>query len=886
MTQAANENRPDPEVLLQLAARERRGKLTIFLGMAPGVGKSYAMLERARALQGKGKDVVIGLVETHGRSDTALMGEGLETLPRINGAGAYGELDLDAALSRHPQLLIVDELAHSNPPGARHPKRYQDIAELIDAGIDVWTALNIQHLESLSDLVARIAGVPVRETVPDIVLKQADEVVLVDLPPAELIERLKAGKVYLPDNAGRALEGFFQPTTLTALRELSLRRAADRVDDQMVDFLRQAAIEGPWATSERLLVCVGPDDTAERVVREASRLASGLNARWTVLSLSRSHGVSADAAAMHRLEESLHLAERLGAQIRRDTSDDFVEAILKAARRENATQIVIGRSARRFRWRRSLPDALLQSAGDVGVHFVPLGAKRPVPRRKRKRTLPEWLLVFGLPILTVGATTLLGLGLSALVALQNLAMLYLAAVLLSAVFAGRFSALAAAALSFLAYNFFFIEPTGRLTIAQPEEVLSLAIFVAVALAAGQLAALLSLSMDRTHRQASQTQALLDLARKLSGAFGYEQVVETIASHLNGALKRACVVLVPDEAGELELAAAWPPDQELDTAAMSAARWAADKREPAGFLTSTLPQVPYLLRPIQSGQRVIGVIGLAMRHADGPPTEEEQRTISALIEQSAIALDRARLTREITSATVVREGQKVQGALLSSLSHDLRTPLASITGAVTTLRQLGDRMPAESRTDLLVSIEEEADRLNRFVSNLFEMSRIEAGIASVRLSPVDVGATIAAAVARAERVHPLLEVSVSLAEDLPPAAADAALLEQVLFNLLDNAAKYAGEEPVAVYARAEGQDVSIAVTDQGKGIAEDELERIFEKFYRRAKGDGRQAGTGLGLAIARGFVTAMGGTIRAESPALRRRGTRFIVRLPRAGESAV
>ncbi|KKB08625.1 sensor histidine kinase [Devosia chinhatensis] len=885
MDRLDDERRPDPAALLQLAARERRGKLTIFLGMAPGVGKTYAMLERANALAANGTDVVVGLAETHGRNETAVLAEGLETLPRVEGARPYGEFDLDAALLRRPQLLIVDELAHTNSPSARHPKRYQDIAELIDAGIDVWTALNIQHVESLSELVGHITGIPVRETVPDVVLKKADEVVLVDLPPAELIERLKAGKVYLPDNAERALDGFFKPATLTALRELSLRRAADRVDDQMVDFLRQGAIEGPWATGERLLVCVGYDDMSERLIRDASRLASGLNARWTVLSLSHPHRLAPHQEAIDRLEATLRQAERFGAEIRRETASDYVKAILRLARRGNFTQIVIGQNRKNAFWRRSLPDALLRQAGEIGVHVVSgQGARAPV-RAVRRRTLPEWTLTLGLPVLAVSATTLLGLGLSAIIALQNLSMMYLAAVLLSAMLAGRFSALLASLLSFLAYNFFFIDPTGRLTIAQPEEVLSLAIFVAVALVSGQLAARLRLSMDRTSQRARQAQALLDFARKMSAAFGQDQVLDTMASHLHGALGRPAVVLASDDGGELTLMTAWPPDQNLNDAAMTAARWALEKREAAGFLTGTLPQVSYLFLPVQSGQRVLGVVGLGMRHEDGPVSDAEQRTINALLEQSAIALDRARLTQDSTRASVTRESAKVQSALLSSLSHDLRTPLASITGAVTSLRELGDRMPAAARADLLASIEEEAGRLNRFVTNLFEMTRIEAGIVRAKRDPLDVAMVIKAAVNRALRLHPHLQVDVSVADRMPLATGDQVMLEQVLFNLLDNARKYAGDAPVTIYARREGSDVSIAVTDQGKGIPEGDLERIFEKFYRRAEGDGRQAGTGLGLAIARGLVAAMGGTIKAESPALRRRGTRFIIRLPRAGEES-
>ncbi|SEP67505.1 two-component system, OmpR family, sensor histidine kinase KdpD [Devosia sp. YR412] len=883
MARPTEDKRPDPTALLQLAARESRGKLTVFLGAAPGVGKTYAMLERARGLKASGMDVVIGLIETHGRSETAKLAQGLETLPRQGEDAAYGEFDLDAALARRPALLIVDELAHSNAAGSRHPKRHQDIAELIHAGINVWTALNIQHLESLSDLVSRIAGIPVRETVPDIVLKSADEVILVDLPPAELITRLNQGKVYLPDNAARALDGFFRPATLTALRELALRRAADRVDDQMVDFLRQSAVEGPWATGERLLVCVGPDALSEKVVRVASRLASGLNARWLVVSLSRPGAALPSAEDAARLEEVLRLAERFGAETRHEAANDFVEAILRIARREHITQVVIGRASSRW-LRRSLPDALLRRAGGIGVHVVPGETMDEGRKPRRSLTLPEWVLTIGLPMVSVGATTLFGLGLTALVALQNLSMLYLAAVLLSAVIAGRGSALVAAALSFAAYNFFFIEPTGALTVAQPQEVLSLVIFVAVAFAAGQLAARLREQATLSRQQARQSQALLDFSRKLSRAHGQDSVFDAIASHLHTSLGRAAVVLVPDESGEIDLTAAWPPDQSLDPTELTAARWAYDKKEPAGFLTGTLPQVRYLFRPIISAQRVLGVAGLVMGPGDTPLAADEERTWTALLDQAAIAMDRARLNRDSALASVAREGEKVQAALLSSLSHDLRTPLASITGAVTTLRQLGEKMPAATRDDLLLSIEEESGRLNRFVANLFDMTRIEAGMMKARREPVDLNQVIGSSVARAKRLHPDLVVETSLAEILPKAVGDAVLLEQVLFNLLDNARKYGGvDQPVSIFAKAEDGYASLSVTDQGRGIPEDDLEKIFEKFYRRAKGDGRPAGTGLGLSIARGLMVAMGGTIKATSPAMRKRGTRFTLRLPLAAK---
>jgi len=440
-------------------------------------------------------------------------------------------------------------------------------------------------------------------------------------------------------------------------------------------------------------------------------------------------------------------------------------------------------------------------------------------------------------------------------------------------------------LSFAAYNFFFIEPTGALTVAQPQEVLSLVIFIAVALAAGQLAARLRGQVALSRQQARQSQALLDFSRKLSAAHGQESVLDAVASHLHASLGRPALVLVPDATGELALAAAWPPAQPLDATELTAARWAFDKKEPAGFLTGTLPQVRFLFRPIISAQRILGVAALGMGPRDNPLPADEERTWTALLDQAAIAMDRARLNRENALASVAREGEKVQAALLSSLSHDLRTPLASITGAVTTLRQLGDKLPGETRDDLLLSIEEESARLNRFVANLFDMSRIEAGMTRARRDPLDIAAIIDASAARARRIHPDLAIDLSLAPNLPTPLGDAALLEQVLFNLLDNARKYGGaDQPVSIFAKAEDGAVLVSITDQGKGIPEGELEKIFEKFYRRAKGDGRAAGTGLGLSIARGLMTSMGGSIRATSPAIRKRGTRFTLRLPLAGKA--
>lgn len=880
------ERRPDPDALLAAAGSASRGKLTVFLGAAPGVGKTFSMLGRARRLAASGVDIVVGLVETHGRAETAALTEGLEVLPRrrLDYRGReLEEFDIDAALQRRPAIIIVDEMAHSNAEGSRHPKRYQDIDELIQAGIDVWTALNIQHLESLSDLVGQITGVEVREIVPDVALKKADEVILVDLPPAELIERLKEGKVYLPENAQRAIEGFFKPANLTALRELALRRAADRVDDQMVDFLRRSAIEGPWATAERLLVLVGPDALSEKVVRTASRLASGLNAPWTVMSLAKGDA-SPDLAEAQRLDEIIRLAERLGAGVLRVTADDFVAEILRIARRENITQIVVGRPQRSLLarlTRQSLPDALLRRSREINVHVVSGEEEVDAPAQSlafRGRSARRWLETLGLPIAAVTTITLIGVALYAFLPLQNLSMLYLVAVVVCGIASGRVSAIIASGLSFLAYNFFFIEPLHTFTVAKPHELFALVIFLAAALFTGELAGRMREQAERARRQEQATQALYAFSRKLAGAVRLDAVLDAVAAHLYSALGQGTVLLVPEE-GELQLGTIWPPDLELTPTDMTAARWAFEKREPAGNATGTLPQIRWQFRPILAAREVAGVLGLFRAEGAGPLLPHEEQIVRGVLEQAAIAIDRARLTRENARTAALEESERLNTALFASLSHDLKTPLATISGASTSLKELGDRMDPATRRDLLVSIEEEASRLARFVANLFDMTRIEAGTLKPKRERIEVGEIVATTIERTRKLHPGHAFEVSIAPDLPAARGDGTLLGQALFNLLDNACKYGGEAPIAVFARGEGPQVSISITDQGKGIPEKDLERIFEKFYRRTKGDGRSAGTGLGLSIARGFIAAMGGTIKAESPAFRKRGTRFVVRLP-------
>lgn len=883
------DRRPDPDALLALADKDRRGKLTVFLGAAPGVGKTYAMLSRAARLKSDGADIVIGLVETHGRTETAALLEGQEVLPRRRVAHRgrmLDEFDLDAALLRRPRIIVVDELAHSNPEGSRHPKRHQDIDELIAAGIDVWTALNIQHLESLADLVAQITGVTVRERVPDLVLKKADEVLLVDLSPTELIERLKDGKVYLPESASRAVDRFFRLGNLTALRELALRRTADRVDDQMVDYLNQNAIDGPWATGERLIVCVGPDDLSEKVVRVASRLASGLNAPWIVVSIERADREAATTGGLQKIETLFRLAEELGAETRRIIGSDFVDEILKLARREHATQIVIG-TRRRSRlprlFSRSLPDVLARRASGLGIHIVtPDGSEK---RRPHRSWTAPGLAALRRPALIamgfVAVTTAAGKAIDLFIDLPNISLLFLLAVLGASVSGGYLSAFLAALLSTLAYNFFFIDPLHTFTIAAPHEVFALFIFLAVAIIAGGFASRIREQAGVARVRAMALQSLYDFSRKLAGTAKSEDAVWLAVSQLQASLRRNIVLLLPKD-GELEVAAAWPPDTDLDVTDLTAARWTHEKREPAGHGTGTLPNSRFEFRPLLGPHGIAGVCGI--EQTAEPLDLVAERSLAAILDQTAIALDRARLAGETVVQAARLEGERYREALLSSISHDLKTPLATITGAVTGLRQLGDRMPPESRDDLLQSIEEESGRMSRFVANLLDMTRIEAGTLKPRADWMDVTDVVQSAVERTRKYAPGRTIETGIAPDLPLIRGDSVLLSQVLFNLLDNAVKYGGDEAINVYARRDGGDVLISVTDLGKGIPSDDLDRVFEKFYRRGKPDGRSPGTGLGLSIARGFVEAMGGVIHAESPAVRKRGTRIVMRFPVAGRS--
>ncbi len=881
---ATGETRPSAEALLALARQERRGRLKVFLGASPGVGKTYAMLSQAQRLKAEGKDVLVGVVETHGRTETTQLLEGLEVLPRktsVYRGHTLMEFDIDAALARRPALIIVDELAHSNAPDSRHPKRYQDVEELLDAGIDVWTALNIQHLESLSDVVSSLTGVTVRELVPDTVIEKADDVVVVDITPGELIQRLKEGKVYLPDNARRAAENFLKLGNLTALRELALRRTADRVDDQMVGYLRQNAIEGPWPTAERILVCVGPDPNSQAVVRAASRLANGLNASWVALHVQRL-GEDLDDAIAKQIDDALSLARRVGADTARLAARDLPDEMLRYARRENITQIVLGRSRAGLLKRllgKSLSEEVTRLASGIAIHIIT--PEEEEAQRWNWRKLMAPIRAAGLIAAPVSVGVAVSVGKLALHWLNrpSLSMIFLLAVLLCAVNFGMRSAVLAAFLSFLAYNFFFIEPLHTFTVASPHELLALVIFLVVAIVTGGLAGRIRERSDAAQRRVRQTQTLFDFSRKLSGTAGLDDVLWAVASQTAGAVKGQSIVLLAN-GDDLAIRAAFPPEDTMGPSEWAAARWAMKHGEVAGLGSTTLPNAQYRFSPLRTSRGTVGVIGV--KPGTEILTDDDHRMLESLFDQTAIALERVLLVHEANEAQAVAESERLRSALLSSLSHDLRTPLSSILGAVTSLRSLGERMPKDTRDDLLAAIEEEAIRLTNFVANLLDMTRLESGALDLKRDWVDLGDVVRAAAARARKLWPDRPVAVAIGSDTPLVRGDSALLEQVVFNLLDNANKYAPPgEPVEIGLTGELGDAVLTVTDKGPGIPQQDLERVFAKFYRGIEGDGRSAGTGLGLAIARGVVDTMGGKIAAESPIANGRGTRLRVTLPAA-----
>ncbi len=887
------DQRPSPEALLEAARREegRAGKLRIFVGAAPGVGKTYEMLLQARARQRDGYDVVIGVVETHGRKETEALLEGLEVVPRrrIPYHGHWlDEMDLDAIIARRPQIVLVDELAHTNAEGSRHPKRYLDVEELRNRGIDVYTTVNIQHIESLNDVVAQITHVRVRETVPDEVFDRADAVELVDLTPDDLISRLREGKVYVPRQAERALEHFFSPANLTALRELALRRTAERVDDELLTAMQARAISGPWAAGERILVCVSEDPRAAGLVRYAKRRADRLHAPWTALYVETRRSLQLTEEQRDRVADTLRLAERLGGEAvtipsgLRRIADDVVDY----AREHNATQIIIGKSTR-ARWfeilHGSVVHDLVRRSGNISVNVIAGDdlAREPIPRKTiRAADAPRGfdVLPYGFAVLAVAIALGVGELIKPTFGVENVDLVFLTAIVVVAVRYGLLPSLAASVGASLAYNFFFLPPIFTFTIADPTNVAAFVFFILVALIVSNVAAQGRSAAVIAHGRVRSIESLYSFSRKLAGVGTMDDVLWATAYQAALMLKVRVVLLLPD-AGSIVVKAGYPPEDTLDEADLAAARWAWDNNRAAGRGSDTLPGAKRLFLPMRTGRGAIGVVGIDSDKPGPLLTPDQRRLLDALIDQSALAIERVSLVEDLERAKRTAETDRLRSALLTSISHDLKTPLAAILGTAGTLRNLAGQLTDAQKADLLATIIDESERLNRFIANLLDMTRLESGAVVPNTALHDPAEIVGTALNRAAKILSRHRVEVDLAAGLPMLKLDAVLFEQALFNLLDNAAKYAPPDTtIRIAGSQDGEAVYLQVMDEGDGIPPGDLERIFDKFYRAQKGDQVRAGTGLGLAIARGFIEALHGTITAGNRT-DRRGAVFTVRLP-------
>jgi two-component system sensor histidine kinase KdpD len=853
-----HDSRPDPDALLASFEREQRGRLKIFLGAAPGVGKTWEMLVAANHKREAGVDVVAGIIETHGRAGTIEEIGGLEILPRAKipyRGQVLEEFDLDAALARRPALLLVDELAHTNAPGLRHGKRWQDVREILDAGINVWTTVNVQHLESLNDPVARITGVRVAETIPDTVLDMADEIELIDLTPAELRNRLQDGKIYRQDVAARALGGFFREGNLGALREMALRRVAQRVDKDVTTYMRARAIPGPWPAAERVLALIGPDESADNVVRHAARLADALRAPMIAFHVEQPRDDG-------HVQTALDLAVQLGGTVETTTSADISGSVLDFASRQNITHIVVGRGAKRT-WRRrlgrrSLGEVLTRKAVAFTLHVVPVPAApaaRPKPAAQKLAFTPYAIIA-----VILAAVTGLGLLCRNFVPQEAMGMVFTAVIVGAASRYGRLAGLVTALAGFLLWNFFFLDPVFTFSVSDPRDVVALAVFLVVGIVTGSLA-------GRVRVEAETASARIEALRRIS-LFGQRfSRAATQAELLHDTAAEACAMTTAGIAmlaanNALQAGAAMPAGTLLDDSAFAAAEWAFRNNIETGIGTNTLPSVAWRFLPLRADGNAIGVLGAKPATV---PSEPLAQTLSALADQAAMALERVRLTTSAAQTEAKEDNQKLRTALLSSLSHDLRTPLTAIRGAAETLARAGDALDDATRADLLNSITQDTGRMTKFLANIMEMARVETGEIIAKKERIGVAEIIEAAIAR---VSGAMYAGVNVQDDASQVLADPALLEQIIVNLLDNAVKYAPEgSRIAVSARRAGPKVAISVADEGVGIAAADLPHVFDSFFRATRGDRVAPGTGLGLAIAKAFAEAMGGAIRAQSPRL-------------------
>jgi two-component system sensor histidine kinase KdpD len=881
-----SDDRPDPDALLARVRDEEhragRGRLRIFFGYAAGVGKTYAMLRAAQAERSIGKDVVVGYVEPHGRPETEALLKELESLPFLSvtyRGTQLREFDLDAALLRRPGLILVDELAHTNAPGMRHPKRWQDVEELLAAGINVWTTLNVQHIESLNDVIAQITGVAVKETLPDTVLEGADEIELIDITPEKLMERLTAGKVYLPAQAERALKNFFQKGNLAALRELSLRQAASRVQQDVELARQQRSVAAPWLTSDRVLVCVGPSPSNARIVRATKRLASSLGAEWLAIAVDTGMEGRRSAAVKEGTARNLRFAEQLGAETETLVGGNVADVLLEFARARNVTKIVAGKTAQP-RWKqlfvKTVVDQLIDKSGDIDVYVVSGEGETPTQTRfVGQATRAQWP-TYANAAAIVALCTLLAWGAHFVgLADTNIVMIFLAGVAFVSARLGRGPSIAATIVSVLIFDFFFVAPRGTFAVSDSQYVITFAVMLGIGLLISELTSRLQAQLRASQQQERRTAQLFRMTRQLSELAGSDFLVRTAGRQLEEIFDGEVVLYLREPSGAMSLRFGEQSAIVGQSVNEVVAQWVANNAKTAGAGTDTLPNATALFVPLAGSQQVVGALGVAAKDKNRFIDPEQVRLLETCGSLIALSIERDQSVLQAHEAQLQVQAEQLRNSLLNSVSHDLRTPLATIAGTASSL--LENSSPADR--DALHTVVEESRRLTRLVENLLDMARLDAGSVAINRQWHVLEEIVGLALNATKRELKNHDVRVSIPLDFPLLHIDGFLIEQLLVNLLENASKYtpAGSE-IDLVASSHDKYAEISVADNGPGLPPGAEEKVFDKFFRGSSvaPDGRR-GVGLGLAICKAIVESHRGTITVSN--LPRTGARFVVRLP-------
>lgn len=868
-----SERRPNPDALLKRVqaeeSRELEGKLKIFFGANPGVGKTYAMLEAAHEQRRDGIDVVIGVVETHGRAETEALVQGLELVPRkaVEYRGTVlQEFDLDAALARRPNIILIDELAHTNAAGVRHSKRWQDVQELLKAGITVYTTVNVQHLESLNDIVTQITGVRIRETVPDSMIERADDVELIDLPPDDLLQRLKDGKVYVPEQIQHAIQHFFTKGNLIALRELALRRTAERVDQQMEVYRRDHAVIRTWPAAETIMVCVNMKARGPRLIRAARQMAANLHAKWLAVYVQIPRHLRLPQAERDRLVQALRLAEQLGAETVTLSGERVAEELLNYARSRNVTKMIVGKPLRPL-WKEwlfgSVVSELVHRSGDIDIYVITgVGDEgQPLIRRTLRRTgkWPRYLYALLGPITATAVAWLM----FPYFATANLVMMYLIAVVVIAIRLGRGPSILASIFSVATFDFFFVPPYLSFAVSDIQYLLTFAIMLIVALVISNLAGRVREQAELSRFSERRTAVLYTMSRDLATHRGTSMLAQVATNHLRQVFDGQVAIFLADDEKRVRLQRSEQLFFEFERKEAGVAQWVFDHNERAGLGTDTLPGASALYLPLVGSKGAIGVLAVRPKDTGLLLDPDHLHLLESLVNQVALALERSRLSDEAQQAHVRIETERMRNAILSSVSHDFRTPLATITGAASSLLDEGSQLNATDRLELSRSIYREADRLDRLLKNLLDMMRLEAGAIHLNKEWHPLDEIVGAALSRLEERLRNHSVRTAFPPDLPMVQLDGVLLEQVLMNLLENAAKYAPNGSVIELSASAGdREVVVEIADRGQGIPAGDEIRIFDKFYRAKPA--REGGVGLGLTICRGIIEAHGGRIWAEN----------------------